>query len=41
MEGEKTVTFGPNIGAVTEAPSIAASEMTSAPLALTVPLPVD
>ncbi len=34
------MTFGPNAGAVMEAPSTAASETTSAPLA-TVPLPVD
>ena|SRR5580658_1420810 len=35
------MTFEPNAGAVREAPSTAASETTSAPLAPTVPLPVD
>jgi hypothetical protein len=41
IDGEKITTFEPNAGAVTEAPSIAASEITSTPLAPIVPLPVD
>jgi hypothetical protein len=41
IDGEKIMTLEPSAGAVMEAPSTAASEITSTPLALTVPLPVD
>jgi len=41
IDGEKIITFDPKAGAVADAPSTAASEITSAPLGPMAPLPVD